>query len=108
MKSWRKWGMRALALAMLLSLSTGPLAAVPRGGHSSGDEILDLVDGPGSEYFGDPDTPGTGLAPQSPAEEVGPSVGEDRVRRSLHRSLPESLLLALRMLLQTRGWSALR
>lgn len=47
--------MRALALAMLLSLSAGPLMAGPRGGHNNGDEILDLVDGPGTDYFGDPD-----------------------------------------------------
>lgn len=62
MKSWRKWGMRALALAMLLSLSAGPLAAVPRGGHSSGDETIDLLDGPGVEFFGDPDDGGIGKA----------------------------------------------
>ena len=57
MMSWRRWGMRALALAMLLSLSAGPLMAGPRGGHNNGDEILDLVDGPGTDYFGDPDAP---------------------------------------------------
>lgn len=58
MMSWRRWGMRALALAMLLSLSAGPLMAGPRGGHNNGDEILDLVDGPGShDFVGDPDIP---------------------------------------------------
>lgn len=60
MMSWRRWGMRALALAMLLSLSAGPLMAGPRGGHNNGDEILDLVDGPGTDYFGDPDGGGIG------------------------------------------------
>jgi len=88
MKSWRKWGMRALALAMLLSLSAGPLAAVPRGGHSSGDETIDLLDGPGSvDFLGDPDLP----------------YGRFEDQLGLLRSLRVRLMLGLRMALSSSG-----
>lgn len=63
MKSWRKWGMRALALAMLISLSAGPLMAVPGANRGGGGGPIDLLDGPGSvDTIGDPDGGGGGRA----------------------------------------------
>ena len=56
MKSWQRWGMRALALAMLLSLTAGPLVAGPRGGASDGEEYRDNIDSPNPDMLsGDPD-----------------------------------------------------
>lgn len=60
MKSWQRWGMRALALAMLLSLAAGPLMAGPRGGANDGDEYQDIIDSPNPDMLaGDPDDGGS-------------------------------------------------
>ncbi len=73
MTSWRKWGMRALALVMLFSLCAGPLSAAPRGGHNNGDEKQDLLEPVGGGMLaGDPDG-GIGARTQ-------PIAGDFRVR----------------------------
>ncbi len=78
MTSSRKWGMRALALAMVLSLLMAPVSAIARGGHNNGDETQDQLEPVGELLVGDPD-----------------DGGGQRTRRPGEGEFPQSYLLAI-------------
>lgn len=103
MKSWKRWGRRAVTLAMLLSLLMAPVSAIARGGHNNGDETQDQFEPVGELLVGDPDTPGNGRTPRSPGvgassptAEINPIDGGSTELRLLIRQLL--------MLLATGGW----